>query len=514
MTTAALVVKSAPLGWFARHEIRLAWREWIAMMAAGRRGRRRAAIIGILVLAALMHVPAYAVIGRYASVQAPLDKSALIIITATIFLAWALMLSQAIESVTRVFYARADLDLIMSSPVALTQIFSVRLAAVALSVTTMALLFATPFIDVLVFGGGARWLMAYGVVAAIGLSAAAVAIAVTIALFRAIGPRRTRLVSQILAAMIGAGFVIALQVAAILSYGTLSRFAVLTSDSVVAFAPGDNSLIWWPARAVLGDGEALLLLLALGLLLLGAVMASLSARFSEISIRASAGAVTSRHSSRLRPFRRGSRQQALRRKEFTLLRRDPWLLSQSLMQLLYLVPPALLLWRSFSDSTVAVILITPVVVMAAGQLAGGLGWLTISGEDAPDLVATAPLPPSRAIRAKIEVVLLSISASFAPLVLALLFASPLQAAVTAAGVAIAAASATAIQLWFRVQARRSQFRRRQTSSRLATFAEAFSSIGWAATAALALAIPVAALVTGLMTIAILVVTWKFSPSRE
>ena len=514
MTTAALVVKSAPLGWFARHEIRLAWREWIAMMAAGRRGRRRAAIIGILVLAALIHVPAYAVIGRYASLQAPLGKSDLIIITATIFLAWALMLSQAIESVTRVFYARADLDLIMSSPVALAQIFSVRLAAVALAVTTMALLFATPFIDVLVFGGGARWLMAYGVVAAIGLSAAAVAIAVTIALFRAIGPRRTRLVSQILAAMIGAGFVIALQVAAILSYGTLSRFAVLTSDSVAAFAPGESSLIWWPARAVLGDGEALLLLLACGLLLLGAVMAGLSARFSEISIRASAGTVTSRHGSRLRPFRRGSRQTALRRKEFTLLRRDPWLLSQSLMQLLYLVPPALLLWRSFSDSTVAIILITPVVVMAAGQLAGGLGWLTISGEDAPDLVATAPLPPSRAIRAKIEVVLLSISASFAPLVLALLFASPLQAAVTAAGVAIAAASATAIQLWFRVQARRSQFRRRQTSSRLATFAEAFSSIGWAATAALALAIPVAALVTGLMTIAILVVTWKFSPSRE
>ncbi len=50
-----------------------------------------------------------------------------------------------------------------------------------------------------------------------------------------------------------------------------------------------------------------------------------------------------------------------------------------------------------------------------------------------------------------------------------------------------AASATQIQLAFRVQARRSQFRRRQTSSRVATFAEAFSSISWAATAALAAA---------------------------
>jgi ABC-2 type transport system permease protein len=96
----------------------------------------------------------------------------------------------------------------------------------------------------------------------------------------------------------------------------------------------------------------------------------------------------------------------------------------------------------------------------------------------------------------------------------LAFLEPLQATITAAGVAIAAASATSIQLWFRVQAKRSQFRRRQTSSRIATFAEAFSSIGWAATSALMLAIPIAAVVSGLMTIGIIAATWKFSPRRE
>ena len=30
------------LTWFARHELRLAWREWLAMMTAGRRRRKRA----------------------------------------------------------------------------------------------------------------------------------------------------------------------------------------------------------------------------------------------------------------------------------------------------------------------------------------------------------------------------------------------------------------------------------------------------------------------------------------
>jgi len=501
------------LTWFARHEIRLAWREWLAMMTGARKKRTRA-VIGLLLLAALLHLPAYAVIGRFADLHAPLDKSTLIVITATIFLAWALMLSQAIESVTRVFYARADLDLIMSSPVRLNNIFSVRIAAIAVSVTAMALLLSSPFVDVLMIAGGLRWFSAFGVVITIGLSAAAIAIAITVLLFRLIGPSRTRLAAQILAAIIGAGFVIALQVAAILSYGTLSRFAVLTSDAAAAYAPDFDSPLWWPARAAIGDGEMLSLLLAGSLVLLGGVMAVFSPKFAGTVVSASATATTIRRGSRATSFRRGSRQSALRWKEFMLLRRDPWLVSQSLMQLLYLVPPALMLWRSFSDSSAATVLITPVIVMAAGQLAGGLAWLTISGEDAADLVATAPMPPGSVIRAKIEVVMIAIGVIFAPLVAALAIASPVQAAITAIFVIIATVSAAAIQLWFRVQAKRSHFRRRQTSSRIATFAEAFCSIGWAATAILAVTIPIAAVISGAMTALMLAATWKISPRRD
>src|ERR1700709_2926767 len=175
----------------------------------------------------------------------------------------------------------------------------------------MALLLSTPFVDVLVIGGGIRWFAAFGVVIAIGLSAAAIAIAVTIVLFRLIGPRRTRLVAQILAAIIGAAFVIALQVAAILSYGTLSRFAVLTSDAAAAFAPDLHSLLWWPARAMLGAGDALLCLMAAGLVLLGVVMAIYSPRFAGYVISVSATASPAHRGHGNRPFRAGTRQQAL-----------------------------------------------------------------------------------------------------------------------------------------------------------------------------------------------------------
>ena len=55
--------------------------------------------------------------------------------------------------------------------------------------------------------------------------------------------------------------------------------------------------------------------------------------------------------------------------------------------------------------------------MAAGQLAGGLAWLAISGEDAHDLVVTAPVSPRSVLIAKIEAVLGIIAMILAPLLL-------------------------------------------------------------------------------------------------
>jgi ABC-2 type transport system permease protein len=183
------------------------------------------------------------------------------------------------------------------------------------------------------------------------------------------------------------------------------------------------------------------------------------------------------------------------------------------MQLMYLIPAAVMMWRTFDNGAGLAGLLVPVLVMGAGQLAGGLAWLSISGEDAPDLIASAPVPATRATRAKVEIVLLVISGVFAPLLLPLAIAWWPAAVVAAIGIAIAAASAIAVQLWFRLQARRSQFRRRHVSSRIATFAEAFASIGWAATAGLVIASPAIAILTAVMTSGVLGLAWAISPKR-
>ena len=128
---------------------------------------------------------------------------------------------------------------------------------------------------------------------------------------------------------------------------------------------------------------------------------------------------------------------------------------------------------------------------------------SISGEDAPDLIATAPLTARQVTRAKIEAVIGCIALVFAPFLLALALLDAYAAIIAALGIGAAAAAATSIQLYFRAQAKRSQFRRRQTSSRVATFAEAFSSISWAGAAALAAAGTAIAVVPAILAVAIL-----------
>ena len=210
-------------------------------------------------------------------------------------------------------------------------------------------------------------------------------------------------------------------------------------------------------------------------------------------------------------LRQGSIFATLVAKEWALLRRDPWLVSQTLMQILYLVPPALMLWVSFGSHSNIETILAPVLVMAAGQLAGALAWLAISGEDAPDLIATAPLRPGALLWAKVISVLSLIGLVVAPFVIAMVFISAWGAAVIAAGVIAGASCAILIQLWFRQQARRTNFRRRQVASRVSTVLEALASILCAATASVAAAGSWLAVGPAVLAMLVMLIGWLISP---
>jgi ABC-2 type transport system permease protein len=117
------------------------------------------------------------------------------------------------------------------------------------------------------------------------------------------------------------------------------------------------------------------------------------------------------------------------------------------------------------------------------------------------------------VRAKVEAVFGALALVLAPLLLALAIASPRSAFIAVLGIVIAASAAIAIQLWFAVQAKRSHFRRRQTSSRIATFAETFSSLLWAGTAGAVAVGTWLAIVPAFLAVAVVVGAWAISPRR-
>jgi ABC-2 type transport system permease protein len=472
--------------WLARHESRLAWRDLRYLMTGGGRWRGRNVIITFVVLALGLHLVAFGVVGRHARMTLDVGTPGFTSITGSFLLVFFLLLSQALEQVTRLFYGRGDLDLFRSSPASLRRLFVIRVFSIAVSTGIMALVIALPALNVLAFFGGLHWYTGLGIAVAAAATSAGIALALASLLFDTLGPQRTRFAAQVASAIVGSAFIIGIQAVAILSIGTLSPTTLFGSDLVLTRMPEADSALWVPARALLGSAPDLVITIAIAAAILIVPTVLLSGRLGGYAIAtASVHHGGNRKAWSTRLFRAVSSRQLLQRKEWVLLFRDPWLASQTLMQLLYLIPAALLLWRFYGDSRGALIVLAPVLTMAAGQLGGGLAWLAVSGEDAPDLIATAPISPRQNLVAKVEAVLIAVFAIFTPFLIGIFSHSWSMALIVASGILAAAFSSTLIQIWFRSQARRRYFRRRQTSSRIATFAEAFSSVAWAAAAATA-----------------------------
>ncbi|MDR3495453.1 MAG: permease [Ancalomicrobiaceae bacterium] len=470
--------------WFARHEIRLALRDWI------RPGKAWRAILSALAFAIVLHIAGLAlahVVPPAAEMARPGPAAALRLIESFAMLSiLAMMIAQAMDAVTRAFYVRGDLDLILSSPASAPRLFTIRMLAVTLTTLSLVGFLLLPFVNMLALVNDWHWLAIYGVLIALAALAQSIALGITIGLFRLIGPKRTRLTAQVVGAVIGAVTVIGTQVPVILRSGTFSRFGFLHDQAFLAALPGPSSLVWLPARAASGNLAALVVLLALS----GAAFAltvAIASRHFATWVAAAAGVASTIAPARrsFRFARRNSAAVVLRAKELRLILRDPWLISQSLMQILYLIPPALMLWRNFGDAAGHLTMLVPVIVMAAGQLAGGLAWLAISAEDAPDLIAAAPIAAGRALRSKVEAVLIAVGAVISPFLLGIAWGDPVLALLGAGFAIAAAASNTYVQYAFRSVARRSQFRLRQRSSRMATLTETFVSIGWASASGLA-----------------------------
>ena len=470
--------------WLLAHEVRLVLRGY------DRFGRKSWLFFGglLLLLGAVSGLP-LALAFRHKTFAANLVLDA--IVDAGLIVMFPLMLSQAIITTSAVFYERGDLDLLLSSPLPPARILTVRCLGIALSSSLLYLVLLTPLVVPLALFGHWQVLGAYGVIAALGLSVAAWALLIAAVLFALLGPRRTKIAAQVLAAVLGAILVLASQTARFfnrLAVPQLTPLLYWFRSPAAEAALGPHALAAFPARAMLGEPLPFAILIGASALFYSAAVWLVAPRFAGYAASA-IGAErrgTRRASRQMRPFRQGL-WRVMIFKELRLIWRDPTLLVQLLSGVIYVLPLAGLMMRPVTGGHIpALPLIVGLLTVIAATTVSDLASITISAEDAPDLIAVAPVDAVVARHAKLAAAMLPVAVIFSP-VLALPYFDPLAGVAAIMGIGAGGISAGLVQLWYEKPIARKHFRRRAGGSWQAVAGRLVSAFGWGVVAGLAAA---------------------------
>ncbi|HTX51323.1 MAG TPA: hypothetical protein VME40_18255, partial [Caulobacteraceae bacterium] len=391
---------------------------------------------------------------------------------------FTLMLSQTLAGATDALYTRGDLDLLFSSPLSPRKTLTVRFLAMATTVFASFGLLAAPLLVPTALLGHPGWLALLVELAAIALGASATGLALAVGLFALIGPRRTKVVAQVMAAIIGAAVFLTSQIHNLLGgrgfHSAGQQMVDLATHARFRYPP----LADLPLRAALGEPAPLLVVVAIGAGLFLGVSGWLSRRFAADASAAKGADVSVSRTSRrtVAAFAAGAFA-ATFRKEMRLLRRDIALISQVLLRVLYLLPTIFLVLRGASGGqTVVLPFVAGMLAFMSGQVASSLTWITVSAEDAPELIAASPAAPTSLRGAKLAAGLAPLAVLLAVPLVVLTVLAPTAGLATTLGCAASAGAAGMINVWHPVPGKRSEFRRRRSGSVLLGLALAFDSL--------------------------------------
>lgn len=474
--------RSGSFCWLVAHDIRLNWRRFVGLFA-GAKPLRALAMAAAATLA--MHAlawPAVPFLAEYFDGAATTPENRLLLGGLLVCVAsW--MIAQGLFTATRTLYDRGDLDLLYGSPLSPRRILAAKAIAIAMSSLGSVAVLALPIANVGAFRLGPHWLAVYPALAGLALLATTLSIIVTIALFQAFGPRRARHYAHLAGALIGGTFVLGAQVVALLpeSVRNSVSFALAPSGRSGLL----SSVIWLPVEAILGGLVACVGLLAAGIVAFAMASLGLGARFAQVSLEASGTPHEPRRSSGNRPVRfRSGPLPALRRKEWRLLVRDPSLFAQLGLQIVYTIPLAVVLARSGTLPTA--LALTPAIVVIASQIAASLAWIAVSGEDAPELIASAPVDSRSVDLAKLSAVALPVAVVTGLPAAGLALSSPRAAVIAFFCAGGASVSTALLNFWHPMPGNRRGMLRRHAQSKLIGLLEHVLAILWAVISVLAL----------------------------
>jgi ABC-2 type transport system permease protein len=394
--------------WLMGHDLRLTARD---MRATGA-GRRVAfvAILGSVV--ALLHVMGFLAAPTLAGLNTgcggrlfggvpvrPACGDALLTFTVILAGAFTLFVSKAITEATDSLHQRADLDLLLSSPIPPSRVLMTRLFAIAVIAGFLPLIVILPLVDGMVLRGWFAWTGFYPVLVALALTAASLGAALTFGLLAWVGPRWTRVVARTLATLFGAAAFLFTQARLMVPEG-LRRHVWMA----LVPGPGDAGwgVAWWPARAALGAPLPIagLLVFAAGVVL--GTSALLGHAHGSGVIGAGATAGRGAEGKLVRRFQ-GALGLTLMRKEFLLLRRHPGVTAQTFYQFVFLLPGVMALSKLGSGAHAGAIGVVFLTTLMAGRITKVLAVPPFEADQAAELAAGAPVGATYVLRAKLAV---------------------------------------------------------------------------------------------------------------
>jgi ABC-2 type transport system permease protein len=460
--------------WLMRHELRLLYR------GTTRKFRNLLWVVLVFGTFHLAAIPLASGMGFFAKLS---DVIPLLLVSGLVVLLGLTLAARSLTLAVQSLYERGDMDLLLSSPLDGRTLFSVRTSTLVVALCYELGVLVLPFANVFAAFGQLRWLCAYLALPLAAALAISFSLWVSFALVRWLGPRPTRLVAQVLAGVVGICAASATQIPRLVSGHDSLEW--LASPRLLASLPAQSSPLWIPARAVMGDPLWTPLTAAFCLGIFAWSVWRLGAEFIE-GLATTAGVAPKRpaRGARILRFRSGV-YTALARKELRLLLRDPWLVTQLLQQNVYLLPMMFVFARLKLHGLSCIWL---VVIVCAGSTASAFAWLAASGEEAPELLGTAPISARHLLLAQL-------SASVLPVLLAAAACSALLAPrdPLAAGVLFACSAGNALcnaLLHLRVKrpAKRQEFLRRNQHNLPLLLAELVFLAGWVGVAVLLLAL--------------------------
>lgn len=439
--------------------------------------------IGIL---AIIHLLAFFVLRRMGS-DGELAAPHLLVmgLTGTFAAAFSLMMSSGLRASVEVLFERGDLDLLLSSPLSSRGIFSVRLAGIVIGVASTYLFFLAPFANAGLVLGRYRLLGIYPVVIGAAVIAASLSMLLTLGLVRLLGVRRTRVVAQVIGALAGAMFFL-------LSQAFGNSMGISRQQVSDWFAPmlapgaalGPDSMVWIPGHAILGNPRALLVLSVIALALF-ALTVRFTHRFFVHGVQQAVSLVrVAKAPAGGQRYRFGrSLMHVVILKEWRLIARDPQLISQVLLQLLYMLPLGILLLTKGGERLPG---IGAALTFLCGSLTASLAWVIISAEDAPDLLRAAPCRMGTIRRAKLAAVAMPAPALMALPLAWILTRNPLAALILFGTVAGAVTTSALIAMWSGRPTARGDFKTRGKGNFISSMLEALNGFTWSGLAYLLL----------------------------